>query len=293
MSNQFVTTADGVRLFINVKGNGPNVVVVPNAITMEDDFDALLPGRTLVFYDPRNRGRSESVTDAATLSRGILNDVDDLDAVRRHVGAERIDLLGHSYFGLLVALYAMKHSDHVRRMVQIGPLQPNLTKQYPPPLSNDDDVKRAVFAELGKLQAAPPSDPIARCRQAWSILHRLYVYDARDVAKIAHWGFCEHGNERNMLAYLNQYIMPSVAALKLSEADFAKVSMPVLVVHGDKDRSAPYGGGRDWAALLPQARLLTTANAAHVPWVEAPEPTMRSLEVFLNGDWPTQAEIVS
>jgi pimeloyl-ACP methyl ester carboxylesterase len=46
--------------------------------------------------------------------------------------------------------------------------------------------------------------------------------------------------------------------------------MPVLVVHGTKDRSAPYGGGRDWAAMLPNARLVTVTNAGHVPWIEKP-----------------------
>jgi pimeloyl-ACP methyl ester carboxylesterase len=65
--------------------------------------------------------------------------------------------------------------------------------------------------------------------------------------------------------------------------------MPVLVVHGINDRSAPYGAGRDWAALLPNARLLTVDNAGHVPWIEAPELVLGSIRTFLDGEWPALA----
>jgi pimeloyl-ACP methyl ester carboxylesterase len=118
----------------------------------------------------------------------------------------------------------------------------------------------------------------------------LYVNDERHVATISHWGFCEHANERNMLAYFQQSIVPSIAALRLVADDFGKATMPVLIVHGDKDRSAAYGGGRDWAASLPDARLLTIADAAHVPWLEAPNQTIAGIAAFLNGEWPLNAE---
>jgi pimeloyl-ACP methyl ester carboxylesterase len=39
--------------------------------------------------------------------RGVHHDVDDLEAVRRQLGIGQMDLLGHSYIGLLAILYAM------------------------------------------------------------------------------------------------------------------------------------------------------------------------------------------
>src|SRR5437667_10930358 len=45
-----------------------------------------------------------------------------------------------------------------------------------------------------------------------------------------------------------------------------KFSRLFLTVHGTKDRSSPYGGGREWALMLPNARLLTIENVAHAPW---------------------------
>jgi pimeloyl-ACP methyl ester carboxylesterase len=44
--------------------------------------------------------------------------------------------------------------------------------------------------------------------------------------------------------------------------------------------------------ILPNARLVTVENAAHVPWIEAPEKVFGSIETFLDGAWPEAAEVV-
>ena len=127
----FASTDDGVRLFVQTFGEGPRTVVIPNGLCLADDFNVLVRDRRLVVYDVRNRGRSEPVVDAAKLARGILNDVDDLDAVRRHLGADTIDLIGHSYMGWMIAAYAMRYGHRVHRAVQIGPMEMTPGKTYP------------------------------------------------------------------------------------------------------------------------------------------------------------------
>jgi len=47
------------------------------------------------------------------------------------------------------------------------------------------------------------------------------------------------------MKYWSEDIFPSIQSLKLQPADFARVAAPTLIVHGTKDRSAPYGGARD------------------------------------------------
>src|SRR5208282_3801274 len=108
----YLTTEDGVRLFFQKVGNGPQTVLIPNGMHLLGDFKRFAAGRTLIFYDLRNRGRSDQVTDDCKLKRGIHHDVDDLETVRRHFGASQPALIGHSYVGLTVVLYAMKYPDH-------------------------------------------------------------------------------------------------------------------------------------------------------------------------------------
>jgi len=64
---------------------------------------------------------------------------------------------------------------------------------------------------------------------------------------------------------------------------------PILIIHGVKDRHAPYGGAREWAIGLPDARLVTIHDAAHMPWIEAPDAVFNSIATFLGGAWPEAA----
>ena len=89
------------------------------------------------------------------------------------------------------------------------------------------------------------------------------------------------------VTYATEYLLPSIRLL--TARDVSGVTMPVLVVHGTKDRSGPYGGGRDWAAMLPNARLVTVENAGHMPWIEKPREVFDALQTFLDGAWPNSA----
>jgi proline iminopeptidase len=291
-SEGYVTTEDGVRLFFQTVGNGPHVVLVPNGFHLLEDFKTLAEGRTLVFYDVRNRGRSDPVSDIARLTRGIHNDVDDLEAVRGTLGVETVDVLGHSYMGSMVVLYALKHPAQVNRLVQVGPMEPRPGKQYPAHLTGADDTLREVFARITDLQKERGSaEPEAFCRKFWSVLRLIYVVDPGDADRVD-WGRCHLPNERNFMKYWTESILPSIQGTKLGAEELATVKTPVLTVHGTRDRSAPYGGGREWASLLPNARLVTVENAGHAPWIEAPETVFGAIGAFLEGRWPETARNV-
>jgi proline iminopeptidase len=286
----YLKSDDGVRLFYRKIGTDAETVIVPNGMYMIEDCKRLASGRTLFVYDVRNRGRSDAVDDPSKLARGILNDVDDLEAIRRQLGLERVALLGHSYIGLMVILYAMKHPDRVARVVQIGPMEPHHGKTYPAHLTANDTVVQEVFARIAELRKDPtPREPEEQCRKFWSVLRTIYVTSPADASRID-WGRCDLPNERNMMKYWMGSLIPSIKALNLTGDDFAKVKSPVLTVHGTKDRSAPYGGGREWALLLPNARLVTVDGGGHAPWIESPQIVFSAIETFLAGAWPDTAQ---
>jgi pimeloyl-ACP methyl ester carboxylesterase len=288
-SEGFLTTSDGLRLFYRAIGSGGRTLVVPNGFHLIDDFACLAEDRRMVVYDVRNRGRSETVADRAKLVRGIEQDVDDLDLVRQQLGVDRLDLLGHSYIGFMVVLYAIRYAAHVNRVVQIGPLQAEALKQYPPHLANSDATLADVMLRLERLQKERPADPEEACRQFWDVLRFIYVTDGRDADRV-NWGRCELENERFFMKYWMTELLPSIRGVVLRSDDYAKAQAPVLTIHGTKDRSAPYGGGRDWAAMLPHARLVTVVNAGHAPWVEAPDVVFEAVQTFFGGAWPKSAQ---
>jgi pimeloyl-ACP methyl ester carboxylesterase len=134
--------------------------------------------------------------------------------------------------------------------------------------------------------------PIEFCKKFWSLLRVIYVANSSDADKIK-WERCDLQTELNFMKYWLEHLAPSIQGVKLTASDLTAVNSPVLTVHGTKDRSAPYGGARDWATMLPNARLLTIEGAAHAPWIEAPEQVLGPIQTFLAGSWPTAAEKVS
>ena len=191
----------------------------------------------------------------------------------------------------MVILYALKNPANVRRIVQIGPSQPNATRMYPAHLTGADDVLAAFLSKLGQMQSeGQPQNPEDSCEKFWALMRTLMVADPADAGKIG-WTPCKCPNEMGFMKHWTENIQPSISALDLS-SDLSKVTAPVLAIHGTRDRQAPYGGGREWAMVLPNARLITIENAAHVPWIEAPEQVCGSIERFLDGAWPEGAEEV-
>jgi pimeloyl-ACP methyl ester carboxylesterase len=279
----FFTLQDGARLCFERHGSGPQLVVVPGGPYLRDDLAPLLPGRTLLLYDLRHRGRSDAAF-APGEALGVLADVADLEAVRRLLGVERLRLLGHSYVGFVIGLYAARHAGRIERMVQIGPTGPVPSRVYEPPRSHADATSRAVFAGLAALlpRRAEFDDPAAFCRAFWDVLRPLYVTDAKDAARIR-WDRCELPNERAAFRYWTEVVQPSLLGLSVVREDVGAADAPALVVHGRLDRSAPFGGGEDWAEILPDARLLAVPGAGHAPWIEAPETVFGAISGFLDG----------
>src|SRR5262245_16422119 len=105
-----ITTADGVRLFYRVVGHGDTTLVAVHGgpgnslMSIEPDFAPFAERYTVIYYDQRGNGRSDLIRDGARL--GIDLHVADLETVRRHFGLERMNLIGNSWGGLLVAVYA-------------------------------------------------------------------------------------------------------------------------------------------------------------------------------------------
>lgn len=288
----YVATDDGVRLHFTRLGAGREVVVVPNEVYMLDDFKTLAVDRTVIFYDLRNRGRSDTVVDRDKLRGGIHREVDDLEAVRKHFALDRFAIVAHSYPSIIAALYAMKHPARVERVVQIGPPPADMKKPIPEQWRYADATSASVFEQLGKLQGGADADPIDLCRRSWAILRPLYVGRPEHASRLAQWGFCELRNEREMRTHWSQNIQPSLEALAISADDYAQARMPVLVIHGTHDRNAPYGGGREWVRSLPNARLITVEGAAHVPYVEDQKLVFGAIDTFLDGDWPAEAQAI-
>jgi len=286
---------DGVRLHYRKLGHGGPTVIVPGGFLIGESFDALADGRTLILYDMRNRGASSPVADDAGIS--IQHDVSDLEAVRRHFGVERFSPIGFSYLGMMVVLYASAHPDRVERIVQIGAVPRRFGTPYPPPLSvgpEDPGVDEAAWNLLqdARTRGLDRSDPRAFCEQEWATTRTRLVGDPAHAERLGP-GHCDLANELPAsLARHFQLNFGSVQRLDITDDQLRAVTMPALTIHGTRDRNAPYGGGREWAVTLRDARLLTVPGAGHQVWADDPT-IVADIATFLGGGWPARAERIT
>lgn len=290
----YIAMPDGERLYFRREGNGEQAVLLTPGLFLHGDLGRLTAGRTLIFLDPRNRGRSDPVEDSTLLT--IQQEVRDLETVRQHFGFERVSLVGYSYAGLLMMLYALEHPDRVERVVQLGPVPRRYGTEYPASLAATEPPEAApLAAELAAMRERGEdwSDPRAYCEKSWQLSRIRLVGDARNADRLGP-GFCHLDNELpTSFQRQIRFHFASVRELDVPAERFRELRLPVLTIHGTQDRNAPYAGGREWALTLPDARLLTVEGAAHQAWVEAPELVLPAIDAFLRGEWPVAAERVS
>jgi proline iminopeptidase len=287
-----VTTHDGLKLAYRRVGTGPHAVILPLGFLLQRDFIRLAgPTRTLVFYDQRNRGRSDGV---APEKLSIHDEVRDMETVRAHFGFSRFTPIGYSYLGLMVVLYAIDHPDRIDRLVQLGPVPMRFDTEYPPNLRADDREQAIGKERLAALEAlvrdgVHEREPRAFCEKQWEATRLGLITHPDRVDRLGD-GFCDLPNEWP-IAFIRiwPHRQEELRQLRITPEQLALVKRPVLTIHGTRDRNAPYGSGREWAAALPDARLLTIEGAAHQSWVDAPEKVFDAIDRFLSGEWPSEA----
>lgn len=277
-----VTAGDGVLLYVRVVGSGPDTVVIGSVAYLANDLAPLQSGRTLIFYDPRSRGGSDVVADSSKL--GMNFEVADIDAVRSHFKIGRFSLIGWSYLGAVVALYAAEHPDRVRAVVQIGPMAPRrATSRIADKRGSPIDSASQVY--VAQLQAAgvQTRDPVRYCREV--VLRQMLrpMMGRPEAATNTKADPCMYWNEwpSQVFATIRKFI-PAVRGVDWDYTAQAKrITAPVLILHGTNDPNAAIEGGRDWASIIPRARLIELKGIGHGPWLEVPDQFFTAVDAFL------------
>jgi len=143
--------APGATIYYEAIGTGEPIVVVNGGPGFDHTYmhlaaawDTLAKNHEVVFYDQRGNGRS--VGDHKSQTQTLKDQIDDLEALRAHLGVERVDLLGHSWGGYLVMAYAAVHPDRVAHLIIVDSAAPKIKDTR---FLFDD-----VFPEVTERQAA-------------------------------------------------------------------------------------------------------------------------------------------
>jgi pimeloyl-ACP methyl ester carboxylesterase len=275
---------DDVRLFYQRFGSGTPRVFISNRHEVLGPFAPLLYFHDIVLYDPRGRGLSDRPDD---LSRyGLDVEVDDIEALRRHFGSERIIYVGHSLWGMVSILYAARFPDHVERVVAVGPLEVAFELGAPPDRTIEHDLSAQIAEkEAMERDGRSLSQPYAYCTlEKWIGAAEGYVNLSSTVYNTAA-NLCQYANEYGdqILPVVFEGILGAAGEWDL-RGEAATVSAPVLLLFGDHDWSLD--GIRAYADYLQDVGWLEVADAGHGVGTDRPDVVVPMLDTFFRGEWP-------
>jgi proline iminopeptidase len=297
----YLTTSDGVRLFYKVVGHGRGTLVAVHGgpgnslSSIEPDFRPFEERYTIIYYDQRGNGYSDLIEDPSRLS--LEHHIADLEAVRAHFGLAKMNLIGNSWGGFLVAAYAAAHPDRIERLVMHDPAPPvrsllirasdeigDRARQRLDP-ARQSRLRQLFVGDYRKNVA----DPRAACRE-WALL-LLPLMTAGSATSPIKGDICDGTDKALRLQMtVNGQIWQTIGDFDLRPR-MAAVTAPVLVVQGAADY-IPLESARAWAASMPNARLLIIPGAGHTPQGEQPQLFFPAVEAFLAGRWPEGAKDV-
>ncbi|KMO78764.1 alpha/beta hydrolase [Mycolicibacterium chubuense] len=251
-----ITTSDGVEIYYKDWGSGQPIVFSHGWPLSADDWDAQLmfflgQGYRVVAHDRRGHGRSEQVADGHDMDHYA----DDLAAVVEHLDLRDAVHVGHSTGGGEVVRYLARHGEERAAKAALIAAVPPLMVQTE---ANPGGLPKSVFDHF----------------QTQVATNRSAFY--RAVPEGPFYGFNREGVEpvEGVIAnWWRQGMMGGAKAhydgvVAFSQTDFTedleKISLPVLVMHGDDDQIVPYAdAGPLSAELLPKGILKTYKGFPH------------------------------
>ncbi|MEW2294996.1 alpha/beta hydrolase [Streptomyces sp. NPDC006743] len=273
----FTSPADGTRLHFVDYGpaDGPVAVFVNGAYFGTGMWEfQMLPlarrGVRCVGLDRRGHGRSDDVWggfDLDTLA-------DDLHGLLDRLDLRAATLVGHSLGSAEIVRCLTRHgTGRVARAAFVAGIAPGVVRSAGHPDGWDPDVMRASHEVFRRDRAAfyeEGAAPYFALGRPGNEVSPQYVRHVVDQALVC-------------TAHAANAVNELVATVDVA-AETARLDLPVLVVHGDQDTSAPLSAtGRRTAALVPGSTLKVYDGGGHGLYVTHADRLTEDLYSFMTG----------
>jgi proline-specific peptidase len=278
-----LTTEDGRKLSYKRTGSGPTLVCHGGGPGFSSlylgDLGALDERLELILLDPRGTGGSDRPADPRAYA--IEDYVDDVEALRRNLGLERIDLLGHSHGGVVAIAYAAWHPERVERLI----LASTLARWGP---EHQAAFEAGVAARIGEpwyadakaaLEAEQAGDFTTDEEMEELAVREFPFY-------FAHFGDEERAyvetlrvdsTNSDTLRYFNKEIWETFDL----RPDLERINAPTLVITGAEDFiTGPVPAAEIEQGLADVSKVIIP-NCGHFIFFEAPEAFSEAVVSFL------------
>jgi proline iminopeptidase len=274
------TASDGTRLSYRVSGDGDPVVCIPGGPMVDSaylgDLGGLSAHRRLVVLDLRGTGRSAIPADTSSYRCDRM--VDDLEALREHLGLSRMDVLAHCAGASLAMLYATRYPERVGKLALITPSTGAVgiaitgeTRRDCARLRKDEPWFPAAYAALEATTTGKGAEG------DWAAVAPFFCGRWDAAAQQAHAAASEQRNDEaaGLFGSAGAFDPDS------TRAALAGHDGPVLLLAGEFDVNSPPRSVTEFAGLFPDAALVVQPGAGHSPWLDDPARFVTTTAAFL------------
>jgi pimeloyl-ACP methyl ester carboxylesterase len=266
----YATAKDGTKLFVQDWGNGRPVVLLSawtfNSGTWGSHIAALnAKGYRCIAPDRRGHGRSE----VASTGYDLDTLTDDLAAVIEQRDLRDVTLVAFSMGSTEAVNYLARYgSERIARLMLVAPTTPFLVKTE----DNPDAVPKAMIdADLAT---------IARDFPTWMTAQEPPFFTPQTPEMTRAW------IRQMMLSVPLPVVLACRKAIAFADlrAAAAKIDRPTLIVHGDKDDSAPLPlTGAKTAKLIKGSKLTIYEGGPHALPLTHGERLLADMLAFMAG----------
>ena len=250
MQTPFVHAPDGTRLYWTQWGSGRPILFSSSGGMPTEMWNYQMgaladQGYRCIAFDRRGHGRS----DVPSSGYDFDTFADDLAALVTALELEDLTFISHSMGGGEVVRYLTRHgSARVRRLVLISPTTPFMLQTA----DNPDGIPQATLEAL--------RDSWRKDYPKWVADNTAPFFVPETSPAMMRWGAGLLSSWPARLAI--------ACNIALTTTDFRSelrnICVPTLVIHGDRDVSAPLAlTGQPTAELIPGCRLKVYAGAPH------------------------------
>lgn len=267
---------NGTTIYYEVVGDGTPLMLMHGGLGLDHTwfrpwFDTLADRAQVIYYDHRGNGRSERLADFDGITHQTW--VDDADALRQHLGIERMVLFGHSYGSFLAQEYALRHQDRLSGLIlcSAAPVidYMDLLQQR----AAAREMPEALSA-LGEAFSRPMVDD-NDFEQTWNRV--LPLYFKNEVPEGLGEGASFSGAAWN---HVNTNCLPGFNVLDR----LGSIRTPTLILTGVEDwTTPPVEGGQRIHEAIPGSDFVLFENSAHYPFVEEPDRFFSVVNEWLSG----------
>jgi proline iminopeptidase len=278
------TEVNGVKFFSKRIGNGSPLVVVHGGPGfdfrhLEKQFARLAAKGPyeVIFYDRRGTGGTDATISPETVSMEQI--VDDLEALRRAWGFEKMTLAVASLGGLIGMHYGMAYPENLSSLILVG--STGATSEWVEAFGQTIAARQtpedgARLEEIAASESYQQRDATA-VSHYFNIFFKAYFYDQHQAKDL---DVALHPRTAMNMASIGTILGPVLEEFDvLNKLD--RISCPVLIIHGEAD-PIPITALEKVNAALPNSTFARFEKVGHFPYIEAPEEFDQTIVNFLS-----------